>query len=133
MWCKHSQTFCFIVSTNFFSVDAHTLCQLLGHFAEPTSTGFTHVCILHPTSHFMNFVFSFFQDIFFFNVDHFFKVFLEFAIVLLLFCVWGFWPRDRQALISLLALVTMSCPTLVTPWTVACQAPLSMGFSRQAY
>ena len=23
------------------------------------------------------------------------------------------------------------CPTLVTPWTVACQAPLSMGFSRQ--
>ena len=26
-----------------------------------------------------------------------------------------------------------SCPTLVTPWTVACQAPLSMGFSRQEY
>ena len=25
------------------------------------------------------------------------------------------------------------CPTLVTPWTVACQAPLSMGFSRQEY
>ena len=23
------------------------------------------------------------------------------------------------------------CPTLVTPWTVACQAPLPMGFSRQ--
>ena len=31
------------------------------------------------------------------------------------------------------ALVTKSCPTLVTPWTVACQAPLSMGFSRQEY
>ena len=30
-------------------------------------------------------------------------------------------------------LVTRSCPTLVTPWTVACQAPLSMGFSRQEY
>ena len=30
-------------------------------------------------------------------------------------------------------LVTKSCPTLVTPWTVACQAPLSMGFSRQEY
>ena len=29
--------------------------------------------------------------------------------------------------------VTKSCPTLVTPWTVACQAPLSMGFSRQEY
>ena len=30
-------------------------------------------------------------------------------------------------------LVTKSCPTLVTPWTVACQAPPSMGFSRQEY
>ena len=25
------------------------------------------------------------------------------------------------------------CPTLATLWTVACQAPLSMGFSRQEY
>ena len=30
-------------------------------------------------------------------------------------------------------LVTKSCLTLVTPWTVAGQAPLSMGFSRQEY
>ena len=31
-------------------------------------------------------------------------------------------------------LVTQSCPALfVTPWTVADQAPLSMGFSRQEY
>ena len=30
-------------------------------------------------------------------------------------------------------LVTKLCPTLVTPWTVACQAPLPMGFSRQEY
>ena len=30
-------------------------------------------------------------------------------------------------------LLAQSCPTLVTPWTVACQAPLSMGFSRQEY
>ena len=30
-------------------------------------------------------------------------------------------------------LVTKSCPTLVTPWTVALQAPLSMGFSMQEY
>ena len=29
--------------------------------------------------------------------------------------------------------VAKSCPTLVTPWTVARQAPLSMGFSRQDY
>ena len=30
-------------------------------------------------------------------------------------------------------LVAKSCPTLVTPSTVARQAPLSMGFSRQEY
>ena len=30
-------------------------------------------------------------------------------------------------------LVAKSCPTLATPRTVACQAPLSMGFSRQEY
>ena len=30
-------------------------------------------------------------------------------------------------------LVAKSCPTLGTPWTVARQAPLCMGFSRQEY
>ena len=30
-------------------------------------------------------------------------------------------------------LVADSCPTLATPWTVTCQAPLSIGFSRQKY
>ena len=30
-------------------------------------------------------------------------------------------------------LVAKSCPTLAITWTVACQAPLSMGFSRQEY
>ena len=29
--------------------------------------------------------------------------------------------------------VTQLCLTLCNPWTVACQAPLSMGFSRQQY
>ena len=29
--------------------------------------------------------------------------------------------------------VAQSCPTLCNPWTVAHQAPLSMGFSRQEY
>ena len=29
--------------------------------------------------------------------------------------------------------VAQSCPTLVTPWTAAYQAPPSMGFSRQEY
>ena len=31
------------------------------------------------------------------------------------------------------SLVSKSCPTLVTSWTVACQAPLSMRFPRQGY
>ena len=30
----------------------------------------------------------------------------------------------------LVGLVAKSCPTFVTPWTVACQASLSMGFPR---
>ena len=30
-------------------------------------------------------------------------------------------------------LVAKLCPTLATPWTVAHQAPLPMGFSRQEY
>ena len=30
-------------------------------------------------------------------------------------------------------LINKSCPTLVTPWTVVCQAPLSMRFSKQEY
>ena len=29
--------------------------------------------------------------------------------------------------------VTQLCLTLATPWTVACHAPLSMGFYRQEY
>ena len=28
-------------------------------------------------------------------------------------------------------LVAKLCPTLVTPWSVACQVPLSVGFPRQ--
>ena len=32
-----------------------------------------------------------------------------------------------------LSLVTKSCPTLVTPQTIAFQASLSIGFSRQEY
>ena len=34
---------------------------------------------------------------------------------------------------SIGGLVAKSSLTLVTPWTVACLAPLSMGFSRQEY
>ena len=30
-------------------------------------------------------------------------------------------------------LIAQSCPTLCNPWTVVCQASLSMGFPRQEY
>ena len=33
----------------------------------------------------------------------------------------------------MVSLVAKSCPTLVTPWAVACPAPLSTGFPRQEY
>ena len=39
----------------------------------------------------------------------------------------------KLELILVCCLVPYSCPTLATPWTVACQAPLSMGFPRQEY
>ena len=39
------------------------------------------------------------------------------------------WNRDASSG----GLVAKSCPPLMTPWTVACQAPLSVGFSRQEY
>ena len=59
--------------------------------------------------------------------------------------VWSCYPKEGVSLDTLLApgtltsslqncggsLVTKSCLTLATPWTVAHQAPLSMGFSRQ--
>ena len=39
----------------------------------------------------------------------------------------------NKASVCVLGKVLQLCPTLATPWTVACQAPLSMGFSRQEY
>ena len=40
----------------------------------------------------------------------------------------------RKAMTNLsLSLVSKSCLTLATPWTAACQAPLSIGFSKQEY
>ena len=38
----------------------------------------------------------------------------------------GWWFPDG-------GLVTKSCLTFTTPWTVACQGPLSIGFSGQEY
>ena len=45
------------------------------------------------------------------------------------------WPKllIKHFCKSCFGLVTKSCLTLVTPWTVAHQAPLSMGFPRQEY
>ena len=42
-------------------------------------------------------------------------------------------PEGVRLLSAGRGLVTKLCLTLVTPWTVARQAPLSMGFSRQEY
>ena len=43
-------------------------------------------------------------------------------------------PGDGQGSLLLLLLSCFSCARLfVTLWTVACQEPLSMGFSRQEY
>ena len=47
-------------------------------------------------------------------------------------CV-GRWILYHCATWEALVIVTKSCLTLATPWNVARQAPLSMGFSRQEY
>ena len=43
------------------------------------------------------------------------------------------YPLSGVALILLFVLVAKLCAILATPWTVARQAPLSMGLSRQEY
>ena len=52
-------------------------------------------------------------------------------------CLWmSLLPLNSQALWTwdcCCCSVTTSCPTLVTPWTVAHQSPLSVEFSRQEY
>ena len=40
---------------------------------------------------------------------------------------------SAQHVLTTFGLVAKSCLTLVTPWTLACQAPLSMRFSTQEY
>ena len=42
-------------------------------------------------------------------------------------------PAGLYMCCAVLCLITQSCPTLCNPMTVARQAPLSMGFSRQEY
>ena len=44
------------------------------------------------------------------------------------------WPMVSGSVLKLcVCLVVQSCPSLCNPWTVAHQAPLSMGFSWQGY
>ena len=50
--------------------------------------------------------------------------------------VFSFSPRSMMLVIGLSGggvLNAKSCPSLATPLTVACQTPLSVGFSRQEY
>ena len=46
---------------------------------------------------------------------------------------WCHLERKSVSFNMMLCLVAQLCPTLVTPWTVAFQALLSMKFSRQVY
>ena len=41
--------------------------------------------------------------------------------------------RDHLTACGDASLAAKSCPTLMTPWTIARQAPLSVGFVRQEY
>ena len=46
----------------------------------------------------------------------------------------GFFPESSSPILSCCyCLASRSCPTLVIPWTVACQPLLSMGFPRQEH
>ena len=39
----------------------------------------------------------------------------------------------KKGFCTFCCLIAKSCPTLLTPWTVVCQAPLSLGFASQEY
>ena len=68
---------------------------------------------------------------FLFLDNHFFN------FIYMLVC--NIYPSTREQTVSCTdsvtsgSLVTKSCPILAITWTVACQAPLSMRFSRQEY
>ena len=49
------------------------------------------------------------------------------------FLNFGFQKEGMNLLLSSGGLVTKSCWTLASPWTVACLVPLIMEFSRQEY
>ena len=70
--------------------------------------------------------------------DHIQGLVLPHSSMSLLHCSW-FWkcsapkPHPFLRIWKTPSLVAKSSPTLMIPWTVACQALLSMGFSRQEY
>ena len=70
-------------------------------------------------------------------------IFLDFILLFLLLCNENFGSSEKQnqkhMVMHILPMhaCMLSCfshvPLFATPWTVACKAPLSMGFSRQEY
>ena len=59
------------------------------------------------------------------------RYFFHVLLRVTLFELYQFFSASMFLLICGGSLVSKSCPTVVTLWTVACQAPLTMGFSRQ--
>ena len=58
---------------------------------------------------------------------------LEFALILtqnILSLVMG---MKNEKCLKVKMLVIQLCPALATPWTIACQVPLSLEFSKQEY
>ena len=43
------------------------------------------------------------------------------------------WVKYQSCVLACCALCAQSCPTLATPWSITCQAPLFMGFPTQEY
>ena len=43
------------------------------------------------------------------------------------------YSENKAINLQVCVLAAQSCPTLCDPWTVPCQAPLSMEFSRQEH
>ena len=70
-------------------------------------------------------------------------IFLDFTLLFLLLCSENFGSPEKQNQKNVVMYILpmqacmLSCfshvPLFATLWTVACQAPLSMGFSRQEY